>query len=107
MKIWQKKEMEEISSPGATETIAKDIQNVRYALFVQEGLVMANRNDIDKARRKKRDRSGWALEEIKKNAEKELEKFKGISKDEPSDLRSGDMNQIILGEDDDESDKEQ
>lgn len=65
-----------------------------------------NRNDIDKARRKKRDKSGWTLEEIKKNAENELKKFQEISKDEPSDLCSGDMDKIIRGEDDDEDDKE-
>lgn len=65
-----------------------------------------NRNDIDKARRKRRDRSGWTLEEIKKNAEKELKKFQEISEDEPADLSSGDMDKIIRGEDDNEDDKE-
>lgn len=65
-----------------------------------------DRNDIEKAQRKKRDRSGWTLEEIKKNAEKELKQFHEIAKDEPSDLRSGDMDKIIRGEDDDkDSDK--
>jgi hypothetical protein len=63
-----------------------------------------DRNDIEKARRKKRDRSGWTLEEIRKNAEKELKTFQEIAKDEPSDLRSGDMDKIIRGEDDDEED---
>jgi len=63
-----------------------------------------DRNDIDKARRKKRDKSGWTTEEIKKNAKKELKTFQEISKDEPSDLRSGDMDKIIRGEDD-ENDK--
>lgn len=48
-----------------------------------------DRNDIEKARRKKRDRSGWTLEEIKKNAEKELKKFQEIAKDEPSDFKIG------------------
>ena len=65
-----------------------------------------DRNDIEKARRKKRGRSGWTLEEIKKNAEEELKNFQEISKDEPSDLRSVDMEKIIRGEDDDEDDKE-
>ena len=60
-------------------------------------------NDIDKARRKRRDRSGWTLEEIKKNAEKELKKFQEISKDEPSDLRSGDMDKIISGEENEDA----
>ncbi|QUX92068.1 hypothetical protein CYL31_11880 [Marinomonas sp. A3A] len=61
-------------------------------------------NDIDKARREKRDRSGWTLEEIKENAKKEFKKYQEISKDEPSDLVSGDMDKIIRGEDD-ENDK--
>jgi len=68
--------------------------------------MLGDQNDIDKARRKKRDRSGWTLEEIKKNAEKELKNFKEISKNEPSDLSSGDMDKIIRGEDDDEDNKE-
>ena len=54
-----------------------------------------NRNDIEKAQCKKRGRSGWTLEEIKKTAEKELKKFQKISKDEQSDLRTGDMDKII------------
>lgn len=60
--------------------------------------------EIDKARRKKRDRSGWTIEDIKRNAKKEMEIFQEISKDEPSDLMSGDMDKIIHGEDD-ENDK--
>ncbi len=59
-------------------------------------------SDINKARQKKREKSGWTMEEIKKNAEKELEEFKKISKNEPADLVSGDMDKIIRGEDDDE-----
>jgi len=65
-----------------------------------------DRNDIEKARRRNRDRSGWTLEEIKNNAEKALKKFLDVSKDELSDLRSGDMDKIICGEVDDEDDKE-
>jgi hypothetical protein len=61
-----------------------------------------NPNDIDLARSKRRDRTGWTLEEIKENAEKELKHFKKISKDEPSDLCSGDMDKIIRGEDDED-----
>lgn len=61
-------------------------------------------NDIDKARRKRRGRSGWTLEEIKNNAEKELKQYKEIAKDEPSDLSSGDMDKIIRGEDGNECD---
>ncbi len=61
-------------------------------------------NEIDKARRKKRDLSGWTIEEIRRNAKKELRTLQEISKDEPSDLISGDMDKITRGEDD-ESDK--
>ena len=42
------------------------------------------------------------MEEIKKNAKKELEKFKNLSEEEPDDLVSGDMDKIIRGENDDD-----
>jgi len=58
--------------------------------------------DIKKAREKKRDKTGWTIDEIQENAEKEYEQHKHISKDEPEDLVSGDMDKIIRGEDDDE-----
>jgi hypothetical protein len=61
-----------------------------------------NVSDIKKARRKKRDSTGWTMEGIKESAKKELEEFEGVSKDEPEDLVSGDMDKIIRGEDDDE-----
>lgn len=58
---------------------------------------------IQKARAKKKGKkSGCTMEEIKKNAEKELEAFKKVSKDEPDDLVSGDMDKIIRGEDNDD-----
>jgi hypothetical protein len=59
-----------------------------------------NLNDIDKAREKRRDRSGWTLDEIKKQAKSEIKTFQEMSKDEPPDLISGDMGKIIRGEDD-------
>lgn len=61
-------------------------------------------SDIKKARRKKRDKTGWTMEEIKENAKKELEKFKNTSasEEEPDDLVSGDMDKIIRGEDGDD-----
>tara|TARA_B110000211_G_scaffold233531_1_gene300034 strand:- start:730 stop:930 length:201 start_codon:yes stop_codon:yes gene_type:complete len=59
-------------------------------------------NDIDRARRKKRNRDGWTLDEIKRKAEHELKKYQKIAEDEPSDLASGDMDKIIKGEDDEE-----
>jgi hypothetical protein len=58
-------------------------------------------SNINSARRKKRDKKGWSMDEIKKQAKKELEEFKGVSKEEPDDLVSGDMDKIIRGEDDD------
>ena len=61
-----------------------------------------NISDIKKARRKKRDKTGWTSEEIKENAKKELDAFKKISNEEPDDLVSGDMDKIIHGEDDDD-----
>ena len=63
-----------------------------------------NISDINKARRKKRDKTGWTTEEIKENAKKELEEFKDVSEDEPDDLVSGDMDKIIRGEDEDDDD---
>ena len=63
---------------------------------------MSNKvEDINKARQKKRDKNGWTEDEIKKNAEKELEELKKIAEDEPDDVVSGDMDKIIRGEDDD------
>jgi hypothetical protein len=59
-------------------------------------------SNINSARRKKRDKKGWSMDEIKKQAKKELEEFKGVSKEEPDDLVSGDMDKIIRGEDDDD-----
>jgi len=61
-------------------------------------------SDIKKARRKKRDKTGWTMEEIKETAKKELEKFKNTSasEEEPDDLVSGDMDKIIRGEDGDD-----
>jgi hypothetical protein len=59
-------------------------------------------SNINSARRKKRDKKGWSMDEIKKQVKKELEEFKGISKEEPDDLVSGDMDKIIRGEDDDD-----
>jgi len=57
--------------------------------------------DLNKVRQNKRQKTGWTLDEIKKNAENELEEFKKLSENEPDDLVSGDMDKIIKGEDDD------
>ena len=57
--------------------------------------------DLDKSRQEKRLVKGWSLDEIKKNAEKELRSFKkGSLPEEPKDLASGDMKKIIEGDDD-------
>lgn len=59
--------------------------------------------DINNARQKKKPkRSACTMAEIKKHAEKELEAFRKISKEEPSNLVSGDMHKIIRGEETDE-----
>ena len=65
-------------------------------------MMSKNISDIKKARRKKRDKTGWTMGEIKENAKKELEKFKNTSEEEPDDLASGDMDKIIRGEDGDD-----
>lgn len=61
-----------------------------------------NITDIKKARRKKRDKTGWTTDEIKEKAKKELDEFKRLANEEPDDLVSGDMDKIIRGEDSDE-----
>lgn len=62
---------------------------------------MSNKlTNVDNARPKKRDKSGWTMEEIKKRAENELEEFEKISEKEPANLVSGNMDKIIRGEDD-------
>lgn len=55
--------------------------------------------DLDKSRQEKRQDKGWSLDEIKKNAKKELESFKNRTVPEPKDLASGDMEKIIEGDD--------
>lgn len=63
---------------------------------------MSKVSDIKKARRKKRDKTGWTMAEIKENARKELAEFKKTPKEEPDALASGDMNKIFRGEDADD-----
>jgi len=62
--------------------------------------------DLKKAQQDKREKTGWTLEEIKKNASKELRDFKKLAEDEPENLASGDMQKIIDGEDDEEENDE-
>jgi hypothetical protein len=60
-----------------------------------------NITDIKCARQAKRQKIGWTIEEIKKNAAKELEEFKKLAGNEPDYLVSGDMDKIIHGDNDD------
>jgi len=61
--------------------------------------------DLEKARKEKRQKTGWTLEEIKENAARELRNLKKQIKDEPENLASGDMQKIIDGEEDEEDDE--
>jgi hypothetical protein len=61
-------------------------------------------NDIEKARRKKRDKSGWSIEEIKKIAQQERAAHKKLCEQEPDALVSGKDMDKILEEDDNEKD---
>ncbi len=61
-------------------------------------------NDIEKARKKKRDANGWTLEEIKRKAQQERDAYKKLSECEPDALASGKDMKKILEEKDDEKD---
>ncbi|MGH1438981.1 MAG: hypothetical protein ACRBBR_02620 [Cellvibrionaceae bacterium] len=52
------------------------------------------------ARQEKRDKTGWTLEEIKKRAEEERERYKNNDLEEPDALASGGDMSKILEEDD-------
>lgn len=60
-------------------------------------------NDIEKARRKKRDSSGWTLEEIKKRALAERQAYEKLAQSEPDALASGKRMDKILEDDDEKS----
>lgn len=62
-------------------------------------------SDIEKARRKKRDSSGWTLEEIKKRAREERKAFEKLADSEPDALASGKGMDKVLEENDDEKDE--
>jgi len=61
---------------------------------------MINIIDLNQSRKKKRDKTGWTIEEITKKAKDEAAEFSSNSAAEPKDLVSGDMDKIIKGEDD-------
>lgn len=67
------------------------------ALFASDNI-----SDFEGARRERLLKKGWTKEKIKRLAEKELKEFRKISADEPSDLTSGNMDQLLQGDDDDE-----
>jgi len=61
--------------------------------------------DLKKARQKKRDKTGWTLEEIKKRAAEERAAYKKLAEEEPDALASGgDMSKILEESDNDEKD---
>lgn len=59
-------------------------------------------SNITDDRRKKRGKIGLTSKEIRERARKRLEKYRQISKDEPPNLVSGDMDKMLHGEDDHE-----
>ena len=59
--------------------------------------------DLQKARKCKRQKTGWTTEEIKKRAAEERAAYKGLAENEPDALASGgDMSNIWEEPDDDE-----
>lgn len=59
--------------------------------------------DLKTVRQEKRDKTGWTLEEIKKRAEAERERYKNNDLEEPDALASGgDMSKILEEDDNDE-----
>lgn len=63
--------------------------------------------DLKKAQQDKRQKTGWAMEEIKKIAAEERAEYKELAENEPDALASGgDMSKILEEEDDDEKDDE-
>lgn len=59
--------------------------------------------NLEEKRKKKREKTGWTQEEIEKIAQEELKQFEGLSDNEPDDLISGNMEDLING---DSNDKE-
>lgn len=59
-------------------------------------------NEIDNARKKRRQKTGWTIEEIKEKARQEREAFKKLNECEPDALASGKGMEKIAEEADDE-----
>lgn len=63
-------------------------------------------SNLENERKKKREKTGWTQEEIEKIAKEELKQFEKLSDNEPDNLVSGNMEDLINGDSDDkESDK--
>jgi hypothetical protein len=59
--------------------------------------------DLQAARRRKREKTGWTIEEIRQSAAKRLEETRRLGQFEPPNLASGgDMGKILEDDDDDE-----
>lgn len=59
--------------------------------------------DLQAARRRKREKTGWTIEEIRRSAAKRLEETRRLGQFEPPGLASGgDMDKILEEEDDDD-----
>jgi len=58
--------------------------------------------DIQEAKDKKRQKTGWTMDEIEEGMKKQIEEFKKINATEPDNFASGDMQKIIDGVDDDD-----
>ena len=60
-------------------------------------------SDLSKMREEKRKSTGWTLEEIKKKAAEDFNKYKEVSGDnkEPENFHSGDMKKFLEGGDED------
>ncbi len=58
--------------------------------------------DITKAKQAKRQKTGWSMKEIKKQAKKDFKKYQEISKEnpEPDGFTSGDMKKFLEGHED-------
>ena len=59
-------------------------------------------DDITRAKQAKRQKTGWNMDEIKQQAEKDFKKYREISKNakEPEGFHSGDMKKFIENEED-------
>jgi len=64
-------------------------------------------SNLNEARRKKRAKTGQTMREMIELELNRAERYKHVSKDEPTNLVSGDMDKFLRGEDDDEHDEDE